>query len=188
MNEWMNGRPQVCSGLDWMCFFDVVNHDIQQSQNYTMMAYLPFTFVAIHFQLAAVLHQKIKFPVAQTEVSSYFFFLFVCSLCNVSIALPTIRWHRLNRVIDAMPTISIHGLPLWTIYSATSTKNRFTRTSTRSWIKINLIRIGWNRPTPSWTRTRGFYHRWWKTWRRAWEWPTPGTTSSLTSSLSSCPY
>jgi len=60
----------VCSGLDWMCYFDVVNREIQQSQNYTMMAYLPFTFVAVHFQLAAVLHQKIKFPLAQIEANS----------------------------------------------------------------------------------------------------------------------
>lgn len=51
-----------------MCFYDLMNKDIQHSQNYTTYGYLPFTFVALHFQLAAVLSQKIKYPTTQAEV------------------------------------------------------------------------------------------------------------------------
>lgn len=59
---------QVCTGLDWMCFYDLLNKEIQHTQNYTTYGYLPYAFVGLHFQLAAVLAQKIKFPTAQTEV------------------------------------------------------------------------------------------------------------------------
>lgn len=51
-----------------MCFYDLMNKDIQHSQNYTTYGYLPYTFVALHFQLAAVLSQKIKYPTTQGEV------------------------------------------------------------------------------------------------------------------------
>merc|ERR1712071_131385 len=60
----------VCSGLDWMCFFDIINRDIQRTQNYTMFPYLPYTFVGVHFQLAAVLAPKIKFPMVQIEANT----------------------------------------------------------------------------------------------------------------------
>lgn len=53
-----------------MCFYDLLNKEIQHTQNYTTYGYLPYAFVGIHFQLAAVLAQKIKFPTAQTEVCS----------------------------------------------------------------------------------------------------------------------
>lgn len=59
---------QVCTGLDWVCYFDHVNHFIQVNQNYCVFGYLPYAFIALHFQLAAVLSQKIKYPTAQTEV------------------------------------------------------------------------------------------------------------------------
>ena len=56
------------TGLDWMTFYDVINREIHQTQNYTMMAYIPYTFVAMHFQFAAVLAQKIQYPTAQADV------------------------------------------------------------------------------------------------------------------------
>ncbi|XP_046631154.1 chromosome transmission fidelity protein 18 homolog [Daphnia pulicaria] len=58
----------VCIGLDWMCFFDHVNHFIQLNQNYCVFGYLPYAFIALHFQMAAVLSQKIQYPTAQTEL------------------------------------------------------------------------------------------------------------------------
>lgn len=60
----------VCTGLDWMCFYDHVNHFIQKNQNYCVFGYLPYTFIALHFQMAAVLSQKIKYPTAQTELNA----------------------------------------------------------------------------------------------------------------------
>lgn len=51
-----------------MCFYDTLNEFIQHNQNYTLFGYLPYSFIALHFQLAAVLSQKIKYPTAQAEV------------------------------------------------------------------------------------------------------------------------
>jgi hypothetical protein len=65
---------KVCIGLDWMCFFDHVNHFIQLNQNYCVFGYLPYAFIALHFQMAAVLSQKIQYPTAQTEVLALNFF------------------------------------------------------------------------------------------------------------------
>lgn len=58
-----------------MCYYDLLNHEIQLTQNYSTFGYLPYTFVGIHFQLAAVLTQKIKYPTAHTEVLPFLLFL-----------------------------------------------------------------------------------------------------------------
>lgn len=72
---------QVCTSLDWMCFFDHFNAYIQHNQDYSVYGYLPYTFVALHFQFAAVLGQKIKYPMAQTEVE-HFQYRFVQTFTN----------------------------------------------------------------------------------------------------------
>lgn len=59
----------MCTGLEWICFYDTVNHDIQRTQNYALLAYVPYTFVALHFQFAAVLAQRIQYPTASADVS-----------------------------------------------------------------------------------------------------------------------
>ena len=56
-----------------MCFYDLMNSEIQHTQNYSTFAYLPYAFVGLHFQMAATLAQKIKYPTAQTEVCLFFF-------------------------------------------------------------------------------------------------------------------
>jgi len=58
----------VCTGLEWICFYDTVNHDIQRTQNYALLAYVPYTFVALHFQFAAVLAQRIQYPTASADM------------------------------------------------------------------------------------------------------------------------
>ena len=61
-----------------MCVYDTLNHFIQENQNYSVFGYLPYAFAAIHFQMAAVLTQKIKYPTAHADVSyirEYIFFV-----------------------------------------------------------------------------------------------------------------
>ena len=67
---------KVCTSLDWMGFYDHVNQFVQQNQNYSVFGYLPYAFIALHFQMAAVLSQKIKYPMAQAEVN-------ICCLISI---------------------------------------------------------------------------------------------------------
>ena len=51
---------QVLRGHEFMLFFDLAQQQIARSQIYSLMAYMPFAFVAAHFSFAA--HGRTKGP------------------------------------------------------------------------------------------------------------------------------
>ena len=57
-------------GTDWFRFFDVAQQWINQSQNYSAMAYLPYTFVASHLLFAASNTGRLKFPTSHSEATA----------------------------------------------------------------------------------------------------------------------
>ena len=50
--------------------YDMLNQEIQHSQNYTLMAFMPFAFVGSHLAFAATTKTKISYPQSQTEAAS----------------------------------------------------------------------------------------------------------------------
>ncbi|XP_066517068.1 chromosome transmission fidelity protein 18 homolog [Hoplias malabaricus] len=61
------GLLGVCSGLDWLCFSDLVNESILHSQNYSLMRYLPFLPAAFHHLYAANSVPRISYPNSHYE-------------------------------------------------------------------------------------------------------------------------
>ncbi|XP_065110325.1 chromosome transmission fidelity protein 18 homolog [Paramisgurnus dabryanus] len=61
------GMLGVCSGLDWLCFSDVLNEFILHGQNYSLMRYLPFLPVAFHYLYAANSVPRINYPNSHYE-------------------------------------------------------------------------------------------------------------------------
>ncbi len=57
-------------GNDWFCFFDTMHQHIMQSQTYSTMAYLPYTFVASHLHFAASGRFKVAYPTQINEMRS----------------------------------------------------------------------------------------------------------------------
>ena len=53
---------QVLRGHEFMLFFDLAQQQIARSQIYSLMAYMPFAFVASHFAFAANGRPKIAYP------------------------------------------------------------------------------------------------------------------------------
>ena len=53
---------QVLKGHEFMLFFDLAQQQIMRSQIYSLMAYMPFAFVAAHFSFAAHGRPKIAYP------------------------------------------------------------------------------------------------------------------------------
>ncbi|XP_053332569.1 chromosome transmission fidelity protein 18 homolog [Clarias gariepinus] len=57
----------VCSGLDWLCFSDLVNECVLHGQNYSLMRYLPFLPAAFHHLFAANSVPRISYPNSHYE-------------------------------------------------------------------------------------------------------------------------
>ncbi|XP_030636662.1 chromosome transmission fidelity protein 18 homolog [Chanos chanos] len=57
----------VCSGLDWLCFSDLLNECVMHGQNYSLMRYLPFLPAAFHFLYASNSVPRINYPNSQYE-------------------------------------------------------------------------------------------------------------------------
>ncbi|MCJ8747698.1 hypothetical protein PDJAM_G00156220 [Pangasius djambal] len=57
----------VCSGLDWLCFSDLVNECVLHGQNYSLMRYLPFLPAAFHHLFAANSVPRITYPSSHYE-------------------------------------------------------------------------------------------------------------------------
>lgn len=62
----------TCAALEWFCFFDLVNTQIQTTQNYSLSPYLQYGFVIWHFIFASLSWQKINYPSVSYEVSVLF--------------------------------------------------------------------------------------------------------------------
>ncbi len=59
--------PQVALGQDWFCFFDLANQQIMHTQNYSMMAYLSYSFVMTHFLFSTLQKSRISYPTTAAE-------------------------------------------------------------------------------------------------------------------------
>ncbi|XP_034155813.2 chromosome transmission fidelity protein 18 homolog isoform X2 [Pangasianodon hypophthalmus] len=57
----------VCSGMDWLCFSDLVNECVLHGQNYSLMRYLPFLPAAFHHLFAANSVPRISYPNSHYE-------------------------------------------------------------------------------------------------------------------------
>lgn len=53
---------------NWLCFIDVVNQITNESQNYSLMKFLPFLPVMFHILFASNSPHKIIYPHSQFEV------------------------------------------------------------------------------------------------------------------------
>uniref|UniRef100_A0A8C2CZV7 Chromosome transmission fidelity protein 18 homolog n=1 Tax=Cyprinus carpio TaxID=7962 RepID=A0A8C2CZV7_CYPCA len=62
------GMLGVCSGLDWLCFTDLLNECILHGQNYSLMRYFPFLPAAFHHLYAANSVPRINYPHSHYEV------------------------------------------------------------------------------------------------------------------------
>uniref|UniRef100_A0A7N6F7A8 Chromosome transmission fidelity protein 18 homolog n=1 Tax=Anabas testudineus TaxID=64144 RepID=A0A7N6F7A8_ANATE len=60
----------VCDALDWLSFSDRLNQVILHGQNFSLMKYLPFLSVKIHFLFAHTHVPRISYPHSQHEASS----------------------------------------------------------------------------------------------------------------------
>uniref|UniRef100_A0A8C1VSX0 Chromosome transmission fidelity protein 18 homolog n=1 Tax=Cyprinus carpio TaxID=7962 RepID=A0A8C1VSX0_CYPCA len=61
------GMLGVCSGLDWLCFTDLLNECILHGQNYSLMRYFPFLPAAFHHLYAANSVPRINYPHSHYE-------------------------------------------------------------------------------------------------------------------------
>uniref|UniRef100_A0A7N6B0S1 Chromosome transmission fidelity protein 18 homolog n=1 Tax=Anabas testudineus TaxID=64144 RepID=A0A7N6B0S1_ANATE len=61
----------VCDALDWLSFSDRLNQVILHGQNFSLMKYLPFLSVKIHFLFAHTHVPRISYPHSQHEVQDY---------------------------------------------------------------------------------------------------------------------
>ena len=52
----------VTGGHEWLTFFDLTQHHIQRSQQYAMMAYMPYAFVSAHLRFGAFSRSKLSYP------------------------------------------------------------------------------------------------------------------------------
>ncbi|XP_063243725.1 chromosome transmission fidelity protein 18 homolog isoform X2 [Bacillus rossius redtenbacheri] len=59
----------VCIALDWFQYFDELNRQINTSQSYFLMPYIPFCFVAWHLLFASFAWPKITYPSVGYEMS-----------------------------------------------------------------------------------------------------------------------
>lgn len=58
----------VCDALDWLSFSDRLNQVILHGQNFSLMRYLPFLSVKLHFLFAHTHVPRISYPHSQHEV------------------------------------------------------------------------------------------------------------------------
>ncbi|XP_077061394.1 chromosome transmission fidelity protein 18 homolog [Siphateles boraxobius] len=61
------GMLGVCTGLDWLCFSDVLNEFVLHGQNYSLMRYFPFLPAAFHHLYAANSVPRINYPHSHYE-------------------------------------------------------------------------------------------------------------------------
>ncbi|NP_001103572.2 chromosome transmission fidelity protein 18 homolog [Danio rerio] len=61
------GMLGVCSGLDWLCFSDLLNECVLHGQNYSLMRYFPFLPAAFHQLYAATSVPRINYPHSHYE-------------------------------------------------------------------------------------------------------------------------
>lgn len=72
INEKREQFPPVCTAVEWFSYTDCLNKKIQETQNYSMNAYLPYGFVVWHFALATYGKKKINYPTASYEVRLFY--------------------------------------------------------------------------------------------------------------------
>ena len=61
----------MSSVQDWIIFNQRMNLEVMSSQEYILMAYLPFLSVAFHFHFASSSGHRVKFPHSDFEVIIY---------------------------------------------------------------------------------------------------------------------
>ncbi|TRY77674.1 hypothetical protein DNTS_017957 [Danionella cerebrum] len=61
------GMLAVCTGLDWLCFSDLLNECVLHGQNYSLMRYFPFLPAAFHHLYAATSVPRINYPHSHYE-------------------------------------------------------------------------------------------------------------------------
>lgn len=76
INQKREQFPPVCTAVEWFSYTDCMNKNIQETQNYSMNAYIPYGFVVWHFALATYGKKKINYPYASYEVSYFYLQLF----------------------------------------------------------------------------------------------------------------
>lgn len=59
----------IAEALEWFCFDDLLQTQIQSQQNYSVYPYLSYGFAAWHLLFASIAWPKIVFPTQSFEVS-----------------------------------------------------------------------------------------------------------------------
>lgn len=59
---------QVIQAYEWICFEDQVNQQVSHSQDYSLMAFLPYLPVAFHLLFASNAPHKVNYPRTGFEV------------------------------------------------------------------------------------------------------------------------
>ena len=63
----MTGLDSVVKAGEWFTHFDILQHEIMHSQNYSTMGHLNYPIVAAHFLFGSVGSFRVSFPTQQTE-------------------------------------------------------------------------------------------------------------------------
>ena len=58
----------MVSGNEFFLLYDLISRHIGQSQNYSMMGYLPFPLVSAHLRFASATRHRVTFPQVHAEV------------------------------------------------------------------------------------------------------------------------
>jgi len=67
LNAKVTGLDSVVKAGEWFTHFDILQHEIMHSQNYSTMGHLNYPIVAAHFLFGSVGSFRVSFPTQQTE-------------------------------------------------------------------------------------------------------------------------
>lgn len=73
-SKYIGTADSILNGLDWFCWFDVLNTAIKKHQNYSLLTYLPYSFGMWQLLFSSHSFWKINYPNVAYEVSSTVFY------------------------------------------------------------------------------------------------------------------
>ncbi|CAH1108235.1 unnamed protein product, partial [Psylliodes chrysocephalus] len=93
--------------MDWFVFNDIVNKQIYASQHYTLLSYLPYSFVVWHFLFATSQRQELRFPTMGYEMKQKQIRRTAIVSEVLKAMQPSIRayCHRISLILDILPLI-----------------------------------------------------------------------------------
>ena len=67
LNAKVSGMESVVKAGEWFTHYDILQHEIMHSQNYSTMGHLNYPIVAAHFLFGSVGSFRVTYPTQQTD-------------------------------------------------------------------------------------------------------------------------